>query len=282
MNLIQRTLLAMKPLDVAPGTAGIYAGVLPTFEVKIGASTDIAKRFRSKELSGAKLVAVMPGMRSGVEADIHARLRPYRSRVEGQPMFRETYHATAEVIRIVKQAQSLGFTAAHLHLAKNEVVRRALTFDDGQTLSFDFTYLQVTEPGLYLPHYVLARRCKKCRKERNSLEFLNAWNVEELGRPLREYMVLESTDLCMHCKPTVFPATHAFVNGETRIRVGKLIALSGQEVKCYDRDSKRWVPLKLFGVRRMAKKPRPGAKNDFHTLRMQPSITRRGKAQGKT
>lgn len=274
-------LKALPGLIVPPGTPGLYVSLLRSLEVKAGMSQDITVRHEDKEFGGAKILAILPGWR-GVESDIHNRFRPLRSRQDGDPNFRETYWPNAEMVNFILAARAMGFTPDQLRRFNLQGIALELRFDDGQRLKLELTYLHVIEPGHLLPRYVLDRTCPTCEQPRNSLEFLNAYTVEMLGqrKTKSEYMVLHSTDICAVCCPRIFPANVAFGQGQTRIRLGTLRSSSGDIVLGYDRDYNCWRDLKDFGVRRMAKKPRPGHKNDVGTLRLQPSTARDGKAQG--
>jgi hypothetical protein len=267
-------------LAVPPKTSGIYITLLHTGEIKIGSSDDIATRNRADGFEGSKILAILPGWR-GVEADIHARFRGLRSRSEGEPMFQETYELDPRLSEFITKARLLGFTPEQLGRANWRGVTHVLQFDDGQSLLLEFTYLHVIASGEFVPRYVLERNCSTCGHPRNSLQFLNACSREMLGqRTKAEYLVLESTDMCSTCAPAALPASVAFAGGQTRLRLGSVIASSGETVHGYDRDFRRWVPLRDFGIRRMAKSQRSGHRNDLSTLRLQPSTSRHGRAQG--
>ena len=269
----------LEALEVPPGTPGVYISLFPSGEVKIGFSSDIAARHRADSFRGVKLVAAAPGGRA-VEADLHARFRHLRSREVGEEFFQEMYHATDEltalILRVRKEQQN--WDGAYLPWTG---IHHVLSFDDGQQLKLEFTYLHVIETGDVVPRYQLWRLCPWCSKGKNSLEFLNAFSTGAFGWGQTEYLVLDSSRVCSSCMPAVFPARFAFVEGQTRIRLGRLFDAVDQEVFGYDRDSRRWMPLRSFGVRRMAKAPRSGHANDVSTLRLQPSIARKGRAQGR-
>jgi hypothetical protein len=269
----------LPPLDVPSEVPGIYVTLLKTGEVKIGSAADIRERHKSEGFEDARVLAVMPGWR-GVEADLHARFRKHRSRAEGAPMFREAYHAVPPICAFVREARSHGFTMADLQAGIWKGARHHLPFDNGERLVLEITYLPFIKTGDFFPRYILERRCRKCGESRNSLQFLNDFSIDQLGVRPRSYLVLNSTDTCADCKPKTFPAKRAFPDGQTSLRIGKLRARSGEWVRAYDRDWKEWAPLVEFGIRRMAKHKRVGHKNDLSTLRLQPSRSRHGRAQG--
>lgn len=272
-------------IDIPPGINAVYISVCETGEVKPGIG-DVASRVAKIQqdlhfITTPKVVALLPAYRA-IESDIHARLFQSRSRSSG-PYMREIYHPTYEVKKLVIEAWKCGFTVDDL-MDPYPTVRRNFTFDNGETLRFEFTYMQLIETGALAPSYILNRRCHKCGVLRNSLEFLNDYDVKSLGvRAKKDYLVLESTDYCFLCAPKslVLPAKIAFNKGQTCIRLGTVFSKDGRVVPGFDRDLDQWLPLHRFGVRRMAKKPREQNNVDFHTLRLQPYTLRGGNDRGK-
>jgi hypothetical protein len=268
---------SLPPMLVPKGTPGIYIRLLRTGEVKIGSTQDIVDRPSGDEdLEGSIVLAILPGWR-GVEADLHAKFRAFRSRDDR----REFYLPVEPIYAFVLEIRDRGFTANDLRSGLWKGATHIIAFDDGQRLKLEVTYLLLIEEGQFTPRYIMERTCASCGSSRNSLEFLNKHSVRLLGRRAkREYLVLESSGVCAHCEPTTFPSNVAFQDGQTSIRIGRLVARSGELIQGYDRDWKEWVPLVDFGIRRMAKQARFGHKNDLSTLRLQPSIGRDGRAQG--
>lgn len=283
-------LAALTEIRVPARTVGVYFANLETGEVKVGCAVDVNARLRSIQaelglVDKPRLVGVLPGHRQ-VESDVHARLRPDRSRESG-PLANEIYAPTTRVYRLVERVRSSGFTAEDLAEGMLRGAATDLSFDDGQKLRVELTYLHLIAEGELIPRFLLIRVCRICGRARTSLEFLSHHDVRRLGKrksDQRDYVVLHdrADGICCHCKPgrLILPSEVAFAGGKTSLRLGTLYDRVGRLVEGYDRDYRGWTQLVDFGIRRMAKGHREGHKNDHGTLRLQPYTSRHGRPEG--
>jgi hypothetical protein len=270
-----RQLFSLHPLDVPDDTPGVYFTLLPSGEVKIGSTVDLTDRMRAGPLRGNRLLAVLPGGR-GVEADLHARFRPLRSRQDG-PGHREIYAPDDELVALITDIRDRGFTVEQLRAGLHKPSRTPLPFNDGQTFQLELTHLHFVEKGTFVPRHILQARCPGCQELVSSGAFVRHWTAELIATKV--YLVLRSGRLCAGCDPVpALPAGLGFPKGVTSIRLRDLRVGEAGELaeEGYDRDHDRWRPLRDFGVRRMAKR----ADDPEHDrLRLQPYTQRKGRAQ---